>query len=66
MQLLLLSNSTNHGSTMFSHAAEALVELVGDDPVTFILYALAAHGQTGGVSSARGAARGAPRPARTI
>lgn len=41
IQLLLLSNSTNYGSTMFSHAAEALVELVGPDPVTFIPYALA-------------------------
>ncbi len=41
MQLLLLSNSTNHGGTMFSHAGEALVELVGDYPVTFIPYALA-------------------------
>ncbi len=41
MQLLLLSNSTNHGSTMFAHAGEALVELVGGDPVTFVPYALA-------------------------
>lgn len=41
MQLLLLSNSTNYGSTMFSHAAEALVELVGREPVTFVPYALA-------------------------
>jgi dipeptidase E len=41
MQLLLLSNSTNHGTPMFSHAGEALVELVGADPVTFIPYALA-------------------------
>jgi len=41
MQLLLLSNSTNHRSTMFAHAAEAMVELVGGDRVTFIPYALA-------------------------
>lgn len=41
MQLLLLSNSTNYGCTMFSHAAEALVELVGREPVTFVPYALA-------------------------
>lgn len=41
MQLLLLSNSTNHGSTMFAHAADALVEVVGEDTVTFIPFALA-------------------------
>jgi dipeptidase E len=41
MRLLLLSNSTNHGSTMFAHAAEALVEVVGDATVTFIPFALA-------------------------
>lgn len=41
MELLLLSNSTNHGSTMFAHAADDLVELVGGDRVTFVPYALA-------------------------
>lgn len=41
MELLLLSNSTNHGSTMFSHAAEAFAEIAGTDTVTFIPYALA-------------------------
>lgn len=41
MRLLLLSNSTNHGSAMFAHAGEALVDLVAGAPVTFIPYALA-------------------------
>jgi len=41
VELLLLSNSMNHGSTMFAHAAEAMVDVVGDDPVTFVPYALA-------------------------
>ncbi len=41
MDLLLLSNSTNFGGTMFHHAAEAFVEVVGTDSVVFIPYALA-------------------------
>lgn len=41
MELLLLSNSTNHGSTMFAHAAEAFRSVVGDATVTFVPYALA-------------------------
>lgn len=41
MDLLLLSNSTNHGSTMFAHAADDLVEVVGGDRVTFVPFALA-------------------------
>ena len=41
MELLLLSNSTNHGKALFSHAAEALVEVVAGDTVTFVPYALA-------------------------
>lgn len=41
MDLLLLSNSTNHGSTMYSHARDALVELAGGDTVVFIPFALA-------------------------
>lgn len=41
MQLLLLSNSTNHGRAMFSHAADAMVELVDGDTVAFVPYALA-------------------------
>jgi dipeptidase E len=41
MELLLLSNSTNHGSTMFSHAADAFVEVAAGAQVTFIPYALA-------------------------
>jgi len=41
MDLLLLSNSTNHGSTMFAHAAEAFAEVTAGDRVTFVPYALA-------------------------
>jgi dipeptidase E len=41
MELLLLSNSMNHGSPMFAHAAEDMVELVAEDRVTFVPYALA-------------------------
>jgi len=41
MELLLLSNSTNYGQAMYSHAADAFAEVVGDRPVTFIPYALA-------------------------
>jgi dipeptidase E len=41
MELLLLSNSTNYGSTMFHHAATAFREVVGDDIVTFVPFALA-------------------------
>lgn len=41
MQALLLSNSTNHGQAMFSHAAEAIAEVAGDDPVVFVPFALA-------------------------
>lgn len=41
MDLLLLSNSTNHGSTMFAHAAEAMAEVVAGEVVTFVPFALA-------------------------
>jgi dipeptidase E len=41
MELLLLSNSTNYGSTMFAHAAEAFGEVAGGDTVTFVPFALA-------------------------
>jgi len=41
MELLLLSNSTNHGGTMFSHAAEAFAGVSAGAVVTFIPYALA-------------------------
>jgi dipeptidase E len=41
MELLALSNSTNHGRTMFAHAAEAFAEVAADDTVTFIPFALA-------------------------
>ena len=41
MDLLLLSNSTNHGDRMFRHAAEAFVDVAAGDIVTFIPFALA-------------------------
>ncbi len=41
MELLLLSNSTNHGQEMFSHAAAAFAEVAAGDRVTFIPFALA-------------------------
>ncbi|MCC5952017.1 MAG: dipeptidase PepE [Acidimicrobiia bacterium] len=41
MDLLLLSNSTNYGQTMYSHAAAAFAEVVAGDQVTFVPYALA-------------------------
>ena len=41
MELLLLSNSTNYGEEMFSHAASAFVEVVGERSVTFVPFALA-------------------------
>lgn len=41
VELLLLSNSMNHGSTMFAHAADDLVELVAGERVAFVPYALA-------------------------
>ena len=40
MELLLLSNSTNYGGTMFSHAAEAFAGVAAGDTVTFVPYAL--------------------------
>ena len=41
MELLLLSNSTNYGGTMFSHAAEAFAGVSAGSVVTFVPYALA-------------------------
>jgi dipeptidase E len=41
MELLLLSNSTNYGGSMFSHAAEAFATVSAGAVVTFIPYALA-------------------------
>ncbi len=41
MDLLLLSNSTNHGRRMFAHAAEAFAEVAAGSTVTFIPFALA-------------------------
>lgn len=42
MELLLLSNSTNHGQRMYTHASKAFVEIAQDAVVTFIPFALAA------------------------
>ena len=41
MELLLLSNSTNYGAAMFSHAADAFTEVAAGDRVTFVPFALA-------------------------
>ena len=41
MELLLLSNSTNYGGSMFSHAAEAFAGVSAGAAVTFVPYALA-------------------------
>ena len=41
MELLLLSNSTNFGQTMYAHAADAFAEVAAGRPVTFIPFALA-------------------------
>ena len=41
MDLLLLSNSTNFGSTMFHHAADEFAAVAGDSVVTFVPFALA-------------------------
>jgi len=41
MELLLLSNSMNHGETMYAHAAEAFAEVAAGDTVTFVPFALA-------------------------
>lgn len=40
MDVLLLSNSTNHGMRMFAHAAEAFAEVAAGSTVTFIPFAL--------------------------
>ena len=42
MELLLLSNSTNHGGRMFAHAADAFSEVAAGSTVSFIPFALAA------------------------
>lgn len=41
IELLLLSNSTNFGESMFAHAAAAIVEVAAGNRVTFIPFALA-------------------------
>lgn len=74
VDLLLLSNSMNHGSTMFSHAAEAFAEVTAGDTVTFIPFALADwDGYADRVSAALGAfdievvsAHRSPAPDRAI
>lgn len=53
MDLLLLSNSTNHGSTPWAHAREAARPLVEDRTVLFLPYALADHdGYTAAIAAA--------------
>ncbi|MDQ2678643.1 MAG: dipeptidase PepE [Actinomycetota bacterium] len=41
MELLLLSNSTNHGEAMYAHASAELIDVAGGDRVTFVPFALA-------------------------
>ena len=41
MDLLLLSNSQNHGQAMFAHAAEAFADVAAGAPVVFVPFALA-------------------------
>lgn len=41
MELLLASNSTNHGEAMYAHLAEAFAEVAAGDAVTFVPFALA-------------------------
>lgn len=43
MQLLLLSNSTQHGQPMLAHATDAITEIVPDGRVVFVPFALADH-----------------------
>lgn len=43
MDLLLLSNSTNHEGTPLAHARDAVTSLMGERRVLFIPYALADH-----------------------
>ena len=63
MELLLLSNSTNYGGTMFSHAAETFADVSAGDKVTFVPYALAdwdAYADEPRPRSARSASRSSP------
>ncbi len=41
MELILLSNSTNHGEAMYAHAASELLDVTDGDRVTFVPFALA-------------------------
>lgn len=74
MELLLLSNSTNHGRRMLAHAAHPLREVVAGDTVTFIPYALAQWDDYGDRAEAAFRALGikavtahrAPDPAQAI
>ncbi|QCR20581.1 dipeptidase PepE [Agrococcus sp. SGAir0287] len=43
MRLLLLSNSTNHGSGYLEHAMDVVLEHLGGAALTFVPYALADH-----------------------
>ena len=43
MRLLLLSNSTNHGSPYLGHAIDVVLEHLGGAELTFVPYALADH-----------------------
>ncbi|MEQ3553284.1 dipeptidase PepE [Pseudonocardia nematodicida] len=51
MDLLLLSNSTNHGEPRLAHARDALRELYDDREVLFVPYALADHESYTGVTA---------------
>ena len=74
VELLLLSNSTNHGQQMLEHAATPLREMAGDDPVLFVPYALAqwdeygdrAEAAFGALGIRSGSAHRADDPARAI
>ncbi|WP_426574612.1 dipeptidase PepE [Aquihabitans sp. McL0605] len=74
MELLLLSNSTNHGSRMFAHAAAAISEVAAGSTVTFIPFALAewddyayrAEAAFGSFGVELVSAHRAPDPARAI
>lgn len=43
MQLLLMSNSTNHGSAPLAHAREAIAEVLDGRRLVFVPFALADH-----------------------
>lgn len=43
MQLLLMSNSTNHGRSPLAHAREAIADVLGGRRLVFVPFALADH-----------------------